>query len=159
MFQGEEIRRLDEKSRVIIPPKFRHFVGETDKVGYFLTVVPLMEETCIRLYTPSEWNQIAASLKRLAPRSQNPDSFARVVSSHSEFADLDAQNRILVSQRLIEYAKLEKKSDLVLVGCTNHIQMWNLAAWRRTVEADRQAMKGLETFVRGIFGGYGGPPL
>lgn len=159
MFQGEEIRRLDEKSRVIIPPTFRHFVGENDRLGYFLTVVPLMEEPCVRMYTPSEWSRIAAALKQLAPKSQNPDGFVRVFSSHSEFAELDGQNRILVSQRLIDYAKLEKKSDLVLVGCTNHIQMWNLEAWRRTVDADRRSMKGLENFVRGVFGGYGSPPL
>jgi len=159
LFQGEEIRRLDEKSRVIVPPKFRHFVGDPDKAGLFLTVVPLMEEPCIRAYTPTEWKQIAETLKGLATRTSNPDAFTRVFSSHSEFAPLDGQHRILVPQRLIEYAKLQKKSDLVLVGCTNHIQVWNLEAWQRTVADDRKVMKEVGASVKAIFGGYGGGAL
>ena len=158
MFQGEEVRRLDEKSRVIIPPKFRHFVEGANKIGFFLTVVPLMEESCIRMYTQTEWGQIASTLKGLATKTSNPDAFARVFSSHSEFTPLDGQHRILVPQRLIEYARLQKKSDLVLVGCTNHIQVWNLKDWQRTVTEDRRVMKEVGPAVKAIFGGYGGSP-
>lgn len=157
MFQGEAVRKLDSKSRVIIPTQFRHFMGDEQPRGFFLAVVPLGEEKCIRLYLPSEWKRVIQALRRIAPQSSNPDAFTRVVSAHAEFGELDGQHRILIPQRLIGYASLERGKDLVLVGCSNHIQMWNLQEWRRTVDQDRKVIRELSNFVRATFGGYGGP--
>ena len=41
--------------------------------------------------------------------------------------ELDAQGRILLPQNLRDWAELKK--DVTVVGCNNHIELWNSASW------------------------------
>ena len=55
MFLGEFEYKIDEKGRVLIPPKFRREL----KDGMILTVG---QESCIVGYPISAWNKLAATL-------------------------------------------------------------------------------------------------
>ncbi|MBI4244109.1 MAG: hypothetical protein HY606_08475 [Planctomycetes bacterium] len=153
MFQGEFLHNLDQKNRVVIPLKFRIFISDQERKGFFLTVTPLKrDEKCIRMYLPTQWAMVTEKIKREAYSSSDLDVVMRSFSARSEFADMDVQNRIVIPQRLIEYADLVKKKPVVLVGCVDHIQIWNQDEWHKvTVQCDEQLGKfGIE--MKDIYG-------
>ncbi len=159
MFQGESLVTLDEKSRVTVPAKFRTFVVEQDlQKGFILTHLPIDDERCIRVFTPSEWVNKVNGLRKIAANMPNPEQFLRVVMSHTETVDMDSQYRILVPQRLLAFANLERGTELVMVGAINHMQLWNKQKWQETVERDRQQLQDRSKDIRGLMGGYGETP-
>ncbi len=124
MFLGEFPHTLDEKSRVVIPAKFRTFITDAqDREGFFILVNPNPETRCLRLYTMSQWKRVMDSIKREAGKSQDPASVLRFFAARGEFAPVDSQNRIVIPQKLLDYAGLQR--DLIMVGLGEWIEIWN----------------------------------
>jgi MraZ protein len=156
LFQGESYLMLDEKSRVTVPAKFRTFINPEDQQkGFILTHLPYEDERCIRMFTPSEWVQKVDGLRKMADEEPNPESFLRLMMAHTETVDMDSQFRILVPQRLLTFANLERGSELVMVGALNHIQLWNKQYWQETVDRDRKQVQDRSKDVRKLMNGIG----
>lgn len=156
MFQGESYVVLDDKSRLTVPAKYRVFIKEDDlQKGFVLIHLP--QESCLRMFTPSEWITKIEGLRAIARQMPNPEQFMQVMMAHSETIDMDSQFRVLVPQRLLAYARLEKGTELAMVGMTNHIQIWNKEMWRETVEKVQTQIQDKVQDIRGLMGGYGEP--
>jgi MraZ protein len=139
VFQGEHQMALDEKGRITIPSTFRKLIHqqELDR-GLVLTHLPFEDERCVRIFPPKEWARKLAGLRKIAGENRQ---FMQVLMAHTQTADLDSQFRVLVPQRLLGYAHLERGTELVLVGAYNHIQVWNAERWRETVAATRPELQ------------------
>ena len=154
MFQGESYVVLDDKSRLTVPAKYRVFIKEEDlQKGFVLIHLP--QENCLRMFTPSEWVTKIAGLRDIARQMPNPEQFMQVMMAHSETIDMDSQFRVLVPQRLLAYANLERGMELAMVGATNHIQIWNKERWRETAEKEQNQIQDKLKDIRGLMGGYG----
>ena len=81
----------------------------------------------------SGWNQVTKQLMRNADGAKDPSRYLRFFSSRAEFAPIDSQSRIVVPQKLIEYAGL--KDDVLMVGNVQWIEVWNQNEYRAATES------------------------
>ena len=134
MFAGEFKHTIDEKNRLVIPAKFRTFItDEGDRKGFFILARPIQTELWLRLYRMNGWNEVTKQLMRNADGAKDPSRYLRFFSSRAEFAPIDSQSRIVVPQKLIEYAGL--KDDVLMVGNVQWIEVWNQNEYRAATES------------------------
>jgi MraZ protein len=134
VFVGEFTHAIDEKNRLVLPSKFRAFITDPeDKKGFFIVASPIPGEHCLRLYTMSGWKQVAAKLREEANKAKDPARYLRFFASRGEFGALDSQNRLVVPQKLMDYAGLQK--DVLMVGNVDWIEVWNVGEYRAATES------------------------
>jgi len=134
VFVGEFSHTIDEKNRLVLPAKFRAFINDAeDKKGFFIVASPVMGEHCLRLYTMTGWQPVAAKLRFEADKSKEPARYMRYFASRGEFVPLDAQSRLVVPQKLMDYAGLKK--DVLMVGNVDWIEVWNVGEYRAATES------------------------
>lgn len=120
MFLGEFEYRIDEKGRVLTPPRFRREL----KDGVVLTTGA---DKCINLYSLTQWSKVAEAL---AVSSVVPDKLRRL--NRAFFATafnlyLDGQGRIALPLPLREYARI--KEEVVIAGVNTYLELWDKEQW------------------------------
>ncbi len=124
MFLGNFSHAIDIKGRLSIPAKFR----EPINVGSSGTVIITTElDPCLVAYTLMEWDILLEKIRNLPIMNKGVKSFRRLLYSRASECILDKQGRILIPQKLREYAGLE--GDTYLIGNNNKIEIWNPARW------------------------------
>lgn len=120
LFTGEYQHSLDEKSRLIMPAKFREVLGDV-----FIITKGL--DSCLFVYPQSEWKILEEKLKNLPFTNRDARAFARFFFSGAIECEADKQGRILISSNLREYAKVVK--DVVIIGVGTRIEIWAREVW------------------------------
>jgi transcriptional regulator MraZ len=134
MFVGEFRHTIDAKNRMVIPSKFRAFITDPeDKKGFFVMASPVSGEHCLRLYTSAGWIKVHRNLKLEADKSKDPHRYMRFFGSRSEFSSIDAQSRLVLPQKLMDYAGLKK--EVLMVGNYDWIEIWNVDEYRAATES------------------------
>ncbi len=134
MFVGEFRHTIDAKNRMVIPAKFRAFITDAeDRKGFFVMASPVSNEHCLRLYTMNGWQKVAATLRLKADEAKDPARYMRFFASRGEFAGIDAQSRVVIPQKLMGYAGLQK--DVLMVGNYDWIEVWNVEEYRAATES------------------------
>jgi MraZ protein len=127
MFLGEFNYTLDSKSRLTIPAKFRELLAPT------LVVTRNPTETCLMVLPMQTWSVLAAKLNALPMADANSALLRRIVFSAAEDLRADAQGRILLSQRLRDFAGIQ--DDVLIAGVNSHLELWNPQQWEDKVMA------------------------
>ncbi|HEV8354170.1 MAG TPA: division/cell wall cluster transcriptional repressor MraZ [bacterium] len=122
MFKGEHHYSLDEKGRIVLPPKFRRDLGTK-------VVVTRGLDECVAIYAPAEWTKLEKRLKALAV---NRRDFSRFMLASAEDVDLDKQGRMTIPAHLRQYAKVDREA--VVVGVGGRLEIWSEANWQRYIE-------------------------
>ena len=134
MFVGEFRHTIDAKNRMVIPAKFRTFITDAeDRKGFFVMASPVTSEHCLRLYTMAGWVKLAATLRLKADEAKDPARYMRFFASRGEFAGIDAQSRVVIPQKLMDYAGLKK--EILMVGNYDWIEVWNVEEYRAATES------------------------
>lgn len=134
MFVGEFRHTIDAKNRLVIPSKFRAFLSEkAEQKGFFVLASTVRSERCLRLYTISGWKLLWENLRRYADNVPDPAKFMRYYASRGEFATVDAQSRIVIPQKLLDYVGLKK--EVLLVGNFQWIEVWNFEEYGAATES------------------------
>ena len=120
MFTGEYNHSLDPKGRVIMPAKFREELGES----FMLT---MGFDGCICVYSNEEWMTFVEKLRTLPELRREARQTIRHFVARAAQCELDKQGRILIPQKLREYAGLTK--DVVFVGVLSKIEVWSRERW------------------------------
>ncbi len=128
-FIGEYHYKLDEKSRLSIPPKFRLNL----KKG---VVVTRGIDNCLFLYSKDEWEKLALKLSQLPISKAKTRAFARLMLAGAMDVKLDVQGRIILPDYLKKYAKIKK--NVVIAGLYNRLEIWDEKEWE---EYKRQSEK------------------
>ncbi len=116
--RGEYAHIIDEKGRLFIPSKFRTELGCS-----FVLTKGLGK--CLSAYPLGEWAKLEEKIKSLPTRKSRELQLFFVAPSQD--MELDGQGRILVPQKLREYANLTK--NLVTVGMIDHLEIWSEEEW------------------------------
>ena len=127
MFTGEYQHNVDLKGRLIIPSRFR------DQLGEKLTVTRGLDG-CLFVYDNSEWETFEKKLQTMLMGRKDSRNYARFFLAKASEVEVDKQGRILIPQKLREYAGLEK--DVVMVGVGNRVEIWNKDTWEDTINFD-----------------------
>ncbi len=125
MFLGEYTHSLDSKGRLTIPAKYRNELA----VGLVVTRNPV--DNCLLLFPQDEWDRLADKVSALPLTDPRSAAFRRAFFSAAEDLQPDGQGRILLSQRLRDYAKIA--SDVVVAGMNKFVELWHPAAWEEKV--------------------------
>ena len=116
MFMGEYHHNIDEKSRIIMPSKFRYDLGET-------FVITIGIDSCLFVYPKETWNNITNKLNELSFTKKDVRSFQRFFLSAATICEFDKQGRINISSPLASYANLTK--ECVIIGVNDRIEIWS----------------------------------
>ena len=139
-FLGEYPHSLDDKGRLILPAKFRAPL----EAG---AVLAAGQGKCLAVYTPSEWEGVAARAKELAREGGERMAVARTIFALSNPVSPDKQGRVPVPAPLREYAGLER--EVVVVGALTHIEIWDAQRWREQ-RAQGEALLASDDTLPGI---------
>ena len=133
-FVGSYPHTLDAKKRVFIPAKFREELGDefyiTRKFGEFLSI-----------YTAEDWQAFVEKIERL-PES-DADEIQDYILGAAQKCTPDSNGRIILDEKLLEYAHIEK--NMVFVGAGKQVRIWAEEIWNereknRNLERIRETM-------------------
>ena len=117
-FVGSFNHALDSKKRVFIPAKFRDELGDT----FYIT---RKFDTYLSVYTADDWDSYIEKIEKL------PESIAAEIQDFilggAQKCTLDGSGRIIIEDRLLKHAKIEK--NLVFVGAGKQIRVWAEELW------------------------------
>lgn len=114
---GQFEHNIDGKGRLFIPAKFREELGEA-----FYVTIGL--DGCLSVYSDARWADLTAKFDAL-PISQARRM--RTLFANAAKCEPDAQGRILIPQKLRQYAGLER--EVLINGASKCLELWNPARW------------------------------
>lgn len=119
-FKGQESYSIDAKGRVNIPAKMRKSVSPDANDTFAVT---RGVDKCIVAYPLDEWKNYESKFEQLNQYDSQNRYFLRTLLMWSEEVSLDAQQRIALPKKLLEFAGIEGK--VKIVGMVDHIEFWN----------------------------------
>lgn len=125
-FSGTRDYSIDDRNRVPIPPEYR----EAFAAKAWLVPGP---ERVIHIYTEEGWRQRAEPLKRLPMTNRETRRRVRAFFANSTPVQPDAQSRIIIPQRFLEYAGIGEDKKVVVLGNLTHLELWNKSSWEAEV--------------------------
>ncbi|MEF9919257.1 MAG: division/cell wall cluster transcriptional repressor MraZ [Eubacterium sp.] len=140
MFFGEYEHNIDDKSRLIIPSKFREALGSSFMITKGL-------DCCLFVFSMEEWTNFENKLKLLPISDKDARVFTRFFFAGAAECTIDKQGRIPIPPMLRKHAKLDKETTIV--GVSNRLEIWNTENWKNynnmdaTDIADKMAELGI----------------
>lgn len=125
MFLGEFAHSLDSKGRLTIPAKFRDQLA----AGFVITRSPV--DRCLLLMPQARWDEVAARISALPLTDSRSALLRRAIFSAAEDFKPDRQGRILISQRLRDYAQIQ--NEILIAGVHTFIELWDPGLWNEKV--------------------------
>lgn len=126
-FRGSFEHALDAKHRLTIPAKFRAALAG----GVVLAASPETTQEAprsIALWTPQSYDAYTtaalADVNPLAPRARD---LKRFFFNYSHDTELDAANRVMIPQVLMDYAGLDK--EVVVTGSGECLEVFDRARY------------------------------
>ena len=126
MLTGEFKHALDPKKRLFIPAKHR------DELGSSFMIVRDMRESCLKVHSLESWHAFVEPIKKM-PRAQS-EKIMRFLHSDALTAEPDSQGRVVLSNSLIEHAKIVK--DVIVVGCGGYVEIWAAEEYERVMNEE-----------------------
>ena len=139
MFMGEFHHNIDEKSRLIIPSKFRSELGET-----FIITKGL--DKCLFIYSKTEWDKIMQKVSTLQFTKKNVRAFERAFIGGASTIEFDKQGRINITSPLVRYANIQK--ECVIIGVNERLEIWSLEEFNNYMKENEDS---LEEITENIF--------
>jgi MraZ protein len=127
LLTGTHPRTLDDKKRLALPSRIRDELGSPGK----LYVTPGQDQ-CLLVYSKEAYEQWAQKLDEAPATDAEVRLFRRLFFGQTEGVDVDRNGRVLLPERLIEFAGL--KHEVVLLGVSDHLEIWDAERWRRYSE-------------------------
>lgn len=124
LLTGTHPRTLDEKKRLALPKRIRDELGSPNK----LYVTPGQDQ-CLLVYSQTAYEQWAKKLDEAPATDAEVRVFRRLFFGQSEGVEVDRAGRVLLPERLVEFAEL--KHDVILLGVSDHLEIWDAERWRR----------------------------
>ena len=121
MLLGSFSAKIDEKSRLRLPARFRHDMsGSTTDNTYYVTSD---DGHCAQIYPLPIWERIAQKLQEPPRMDPVKMKLQRFTSYYGLLTQMDPQGRILMPQTLREDAQIS--GDVIVIGKTDHLEVWN----------------------------------
>jgi len=140
MFFGEFEYRIDEKGRVLIPPKFRRELKEG------MILAPGVEK-CIVAYPVSEWKKLATTLTSASLSQSKLRRLNRALFAAAFSLNIDGQGRVSLPLPLRQHAEIE--NEVIVAGANNYFELWDKDQWQeeKNISQD-QAWQIIESLER-----------
>jgi MraZ protein len=124
LLTGTHPRTLDDKKRLALPKRVREQLSDPETL--FVTPGP---DQCLWLYTQDGLEQLAAKLDQAPATDAEARVFRRLYFAQTEGVDVDGSGRILIPERLVQFAGLHH--EVVLIGVRDHLELWDAQRWQQ----------------------------
>ncbi|OVE73854.1 hypothetical protein BVX94_02700 [bacterium B17] len=141
MFVGEFVHSLDPKKRLTIPSVWRAQVGSPKS----LFVLPDFHCKCLNVFPAGEMSNKLEKLRRYSLTDKKAMDFSRVLGAASDLVSWDAQGRIRIKDKLLEFAGLD--SQVVMVGALDKFELWSPESRPEAGEIDQVDLTKAGTYV------------
>jgi MraZ protein len=143
MLLGSYLAKIDEKSRLRLPARFRRDLPDANDDTYFVTSD---DGRCAQIYPISVWERMAQKLQEPPKMDPAKQKFQRITGYYGLVTQMDPQGRILIPQLLRDSAKIS--GDVVVIGKTDHLEVWNDEAFRKSLIEDPLTMEERERLAQ-----------
>ncbi|GGK26092.1 transcriptional regulator MraZ [Pilimelia terevasa] len=126
MFLGTHTPRLDDKSRLILPAKFRDGLAGG-------VVITKGQERCLYVFPVAEFQRIATQLQAQPMTHKAARAYSRVFFASAHDETPDKQGRVTLPAHLRQYAGLTR--ELAVIGASSRVEIWDAAAWESYLDA------------------------
>lgn len=124
-FLGTHANRLDSKGRVSVPAAFRTTLATFDTGELILR--PSHKWPCIEAWPEPAFRDFASRLDQFDAFSDEHDDLAVALFADAQSATPDAEGRIVLNERLAEYAQLVAGKPVAFVGFGKIFLIWEPA--------------------------------
>jgi MraZ protein len=124
LLTGTFSRTLDDKKRLALPRRIREQLENPESV--FVTPGP---DQSLWLYSQPALERLGEKLDQSPATDAEARVFRRLYFAQTEMVDLDSTGRILIPERLLEFAGL--KHEVVLIGVRDHLELWDAERWQQ----------------------------
>lgn len=126
---GTYARSLDDKQRVAVPKRLCEDFGEPELKFFY--VAPGLDKS-LALYSQTGFDRLARKFAKQSSNRVDVRNYKRLFFAQAEKVELDAQGRIRLPERLVQFAGLTR--DIIVVGVHDHAEVWDAAAWNSFLE-------------------------
>jgi MraZ protein len=123
LLTGTYPRTLDDKKRMALPRRVRELLKEPTTL--FLSPGP---DQSLWVYTQEALERLAERLEQTPGGKPETRTFQRLYFAQTEAVDVDRSGRILIPERLLQFAEL--KHDVVMIGVRDHLELWDAQRWQ-----------------------------
>ncbi len=138
MLVGEYNCTMDNSRRVSIPASFKKVLNSD-------LIVSKGIEKCLYVFRREDWEVIAQKLTQQPFTKASTRQFVRAFTSGSYEVEVDVKGRICLTQKLVEYAGLEK--DCIILGNYSRAEIWSEKAYEEYLNGDIPTMSELSELV------------
>jgi len=137
LFYGQYDHFLDRKGRIIIPSRLRQVLVEAFSEKFMAT---RGFEECIFLFPIEQWRNVEEKTKTLPSMTgSRARALTRLLFASATECSMDKQGRILLPQKLRQYAGIKK--DVVIIGVSSRIEIWSKERWAKYLEKEGKAFE------------------
>ena len=133
MLMGQYAYTLDNKGRLTMPSRFREELPEQ-------LIITKGFDQCVAVYPIHVWRELTQKISALPLTDYRGRELRRLLFSEAVDFELDKQGRMLIPDRLREFAGLELSSEVQIVGLETIIELWNPKTWQEKDSQRREAM-------------------
>lgn len=141
MFLGEYTHTIDDKGRLTIPARFRDELESG-------VVITRGLDGCLWAYGRSEWDELAEKISKLPTTNEAARNFSRFMFSSAFDSIPDRQGRILLPQKLRDYANIQ--DETIIIGVKNKLEIWNPDKWAEVVTNVEQGTEDIAAQLQGL---------
>jgi MraZ protein len=120
VLRGNHAARIDDKGRLKIPNAFRALIEKAHGTELFVT--SLTGES-VRVYPLPIWLALEERLSRAPSTHPSRTRFLDRVNYFGQSAEIDAQGRVVIHQRLRESSGMA--GDVDVLGAVDRLEVWN----------------------------------
>jgi MraZ protein len=122
LLTGTHPRTLDDKHRLTLPKKVREQLGEVEQL--FVTPGP---DQCLWVFDRAGLERLIGKLNETPATDSEARVFRRLFFAQTETVDIDRSSRVLLPERLRQFAGLEH--EVVLIGAQDHLEVFDVKKW------------------------------
>ncbi|QWF72438.1 division/cell wall cluster transcriptional repressor MraZ [Methylomonas paludis] len=134
MFRGINTISLDAKGRIAIPTRYRDELQDSCERQLIVTIAvnerSIGEPGCLWLYPLPEWEQVEQTISKLSNLNKMSIRLKRFLIGNATECEMDNQGRLMLPDKLREFAKIKQDKQVLLVGQLTKFEIWNEAAWQ-----------------------------
>jgi MraZ protein len=123
LLTGTYPRTLDDKKRLALPKRVRELLKEPA----ILFVTPGPDQS-LWVYTQEALERLAGKLDQAPAADAQARVFQRLYFAQTETIDVDRSGRILIPDRLLQFAALTH--DVIMIGVRDHLELWDAERWQ-----------------------------
>ena len=128
---GSSTLTLDTKGRIVIPARYRELLRKTCEGEMAITKDP--QYPALIIYPGKLWKEISQKFEALGGLNQKVRSVQWKVLGNASVTDFEVSERmtLLIPQILRDFAELNLRQQISLVGMGSKFELWNLENWEK----------------------------